>query len=544
MDYYSDKYTVKRVEAIVFELARGVEITLYKKDNTGYVKVSYWSGNNIESKAKFQHLKPALDFVVRKAPGGNVPKANQIKRSIANMFAGYEETESVYEFVTVHNLKYSEGIYEKEEEKYRTTSTDIDSKQLVRLFGQVDKALDGLVESFDFMDARSFTKKCQDMFRIIREKVDILQKKVRSSVQILNRLIYAYDQTDVLKRLINHPTAPHYDTERINLFRAELGKISEECKTVTEPPSVVMKAQDFFIRDVESLLYRLAPDNFPYPDNPHEFYYNLFDWFCRSLPREEAQETLRECELIKIIQYENVGKEARRAVFEAYFLDQQLLTREQIREAFELAEQDNLGPRRQEIIREWDLDVPVHKENKTIYADGQNVHASSVANTVKDSIRRLSQKHPNPMTIGQCFLDMIPNVSEKVLSLLLSYSEDTTQISDLSMTFGQVLCLVCTEIRALNDADIYKILSDEVIDGEGRCFTRKFSSILSSLAAISQEVSVTISESEQIGAIMANIRNKVESKIMSLEQGKAEATERLTELGISKEEQNKWVPYL
>jgi len=147
------------------------------------------------------------------------------------------------------------------------------------------------------------------------------------------------------------------------------------------------------------------------------------------------------------------------------------------------------------------------------------------------------------MTLDETFLTITPHLDEAVLSILRVSIEDTSEISDMYLSFSQVLCLVCTEIKALGDPDIYKILSDEIIRGKGKCFARRVSSIVSALSAISQEVSVTISDSQQISSIMVNIKEKIENG-MDIEKGIAEAVDRLTELNIPPEEQDKWIPYL
>jgi len=175
-----------------------------------------------------------------------------------------------------------------------------------------------------------------------------------------------------------------------------------------------------------------------------------------------------------------------------------------------------------------------------VYNNGQNVHFTSVNSSIVDSIKKLKKKHTNCLDVDQSMDMLLKHLGDREINLLFEYIGDDTVFSQAKMTYKEILCLVCSEIVSLNNYHICKILSDLLIDGEGKCFTGRISRLISSLAAISEEVEVRIASNQQIEAVVQNIISKI-VKGMNFEEGVKEARERLTELKIPEDEQKVWI---
>jgi hypothetical protein len=113
-------------------------------------------------------------------------------------------------------------------------------------------------------------------------------------------------------------------------------------------------------------------------------------------------------------------------------------------------------------------------DTKTIYNDTQNVHSSSIQQSIKDSIFNL-MKNYNDNDEYQYQLNIISNhiLTEKTKEALIEYSNSKEVHSIMNITFEELLKAVFIEIETLeqeNQKSILKILNQESLNPQ---FARK-----------------------------------------------------------------------
>jgi hypothetical protein len=143
-----------------------------------------------------------------------------------------------------------------------------------------------------------------------------------------------------------------------------------------------------------------------------------------------------------------------------------------------------------------------------IYNDTQNVHSSSIQQSIKESIYNLMSKIKEPLNYN--YLDDII-LTKQTKEILIEYSNDKTIHSILECTFNEILDSVFLEINTFNETiqkEIKKRINEEMEDGLCKCFTGRISRLVNSLSGYSDLVSIKISPSEEIGNIISNIKLK------------------------------------
>jgi len=149
----------------------------------------------------------------------------------------------------------------------------------------------------------------------------------------------------------------------------------------------------------------------------------------------------------------------------------------------------------------------------------QNVHNSQIQTSVKDSINRLTTRTDLDKYDKQVLLLIIQtnnNLTESSKSLLIEYSKNKNVHSLLLLTFSEVLWYVLqtinTDFNETEQKEIYKVLNQEIKDGEGLCFTGRLNRIVNCLNGFSPLVNIYIKDNEQIGNIIFLIKDKLEKE--------------------------------
>jgi hypothetical protein len=143
-----------------------------------------------------------------------------------------------------------------------------------------------------------------------------------------------------------------------------------------------------------------------------------------------------------------------------------------------------------------------------LYTDTQNVHSSSIQQSIKDSIYNLMKEVKNDNKINYLD-DNILSVQTK--EALIEYSKDNQIHTQLNCTFEEVLQAVLLEINKLqNDLqiEIKNRLNEEMEDGLCKCFTGRLSRLVNSLSGYSDKVSIKISSAEEIGNVISIIKDR------------------------------------
>jgi len=175
-----------------------------------------------------------------------------------------------------------------------------------------------------------------------------------------------------------------------------------------------------------------------------------------------------------------------------------------------------------------------------LYNDTQNVHSSSIQQSIKDSIYNLMKEVKDGNKINYLD-DSILSIQTK--EALIEYSKDNEIHSQLNCTFEEVLQAVLLEINNLSDdlqTEVKNRLNEEMEDGLCKCFTGRLSRLVNSLSGYSDKVSIKISSAEEIGNVISIMKDKYND----IEIVKIKVEKELLERGYEKEVIDEWLNYL
>jgi hypothetical protein len=155
----------------------------------------------------------------------------------------------------------------------------------------------------------------------------------------------------------------------------------------------------------------------------------------------------------------------------------------------------------------------IKNKNKQIYNihnDTQNVHSSSIQQSIKDSIFSLMKQLKGPYKYN--YLDD-SILTQQTKEQLTEYSNCTNIHTQLECTFEELLNAIFYEIHSFDlekQISAKKRINEEMLDGLCMCFTGRISRLVNSLSGLSEKVSIKISENEEISniIILANKKYK------------------------------------
>jgi hypothetical protein len=177
----------------------------------------------------------------------------------------------------------------------------------------------------------------------------------------------------------------------------------------------------------------------------------------------------------------------------------------------------------------------------TVYNDAQSVHNSSIQKSVYDSLYRILNDKPVDTKVLKNFIVSNEILSEECKRALIEYSDDLSVHSLLGVFFEETLDVVLSIIMRHKDKDeILKIMNQEMSDAMCMCFTGRLTRLLNTLNGFDPRVSITISDSEQIAAIVEIARKKTSDP----EEQRELVTRDLRERGYSKEIIEEWSSFI
>lgn len=149
-----------------------------------------------------------------------------------------------------------------------------------------------------------------------------------------------------------------------------------------------------------------------------------------------------------------------------------------------------------------------------LYRDGQNVHTSSIQESIKKSLISLFNDTYNvnkDTVIDHVVADRSINAKNK--QLLIGYINDEKEShSTLYCTFFDAFMKVYGRIIGCVDTgrrtELYKRLNEELDDGECKCFTGRLSRMVNVLDGFFDDIRIGISENEQISNVILVLRHK------------------------------------
>ncbi len=147
-----------------------------------------------------------------------------------------------------------------------------------------------------------------------------------------------------------------------------------------------------------------------------------------------------------------------------------------------------------------------------LYGDGQNVHASSIQASIKDSLLHLmndSYSASKDTVVAEIIES--PHVEKK--EILIGYINDEKEThSTLYCTFFDAFMKVWGRIVGCEDmekrAELFKRLNEELADGECKCFTGRLSRLVNVLNGFFDDINIQISDNEQIANVILALRRQ------------------------------------
>jgi hypothetical protein len=184
-----------------------------------------------------------------------------------------------------------------------------------------------------------------------------------------------------------------------------------------------------------------------------------------------------------------------------------------------------------------------NNKNKRLYSihdDTQNVHSSSIQQSIKDSIFNLLIQLKNYYNYN--YLDD-PILTQQTKKQLIEYSNCTDIHIQLKCTFEELLNAVFYEIHSFDSEkqiSAKKRINEEMLDSLNKCFTGRLSRLVNSLSGLSEKVSIKISNNEEISNIII-LANKKYKKIEEIiNYVKKELEEKLYDKSLIED----WLTYI
>ena len=175
-----------------------------------------------------------------------------------------------------------------------------------------------------------------------------------------------------------------------------------------------------------------------------------------------------------------------------------------------------------------------------LYKDGQNVHSSSIQQSIKQSIINLLQEIKEPLNYD--YLNDHLFTAETKMALT-EYCNDSSVHSELECTFDNVLNAVLLEVSKFSpemQIEIKKRINEEMADASCKCFTGRLSRIVNSLSGYSDKVIIKISSAEEIG----NIIMLMKSKYKSVDDIRNNVVKEMKGRGYTDDIIQEWIQYI
>ena len=189
--------------------------------------------------------------------------------------------------------------------------------------------------------------------------------------------------------------------------------------------------------------------------------------------------------------------------------------------------------------------VHVQENKNTIYNDAQNVHISSIQQSIKNSINNLMNAYvPKHIDYSLTYLDW-SKLTQQTKEIITEFMDCTDIHMILNITFKELFTAVVIEMNSLSldvQKEIHQRLNEEMQDANCHCFTGRISRLVNCLSGYSDKVKIQITESEEIGNIISVIMNK--RGIKTTDALKEEVTLALKERGYNDEIISMWLEHV
>jgi len=149
-----------------------------------------------------------------------------------------------------------------------------------------------------------------------------------------------------------------------------------------------------------------------------------------------------------------------------------------------------------------------NKTNQNIYSDNQSVHNYNIEFTTNKSVIDFISSYKCKETDVYELINEL-NIPINVKNILLNYCSDEYIHSKLQLKYKEILLPVLDFIKNnINKEELLKILYQEIQDSLGKCFQGRISRTINILNGYHECVNINISDNEQIGNLIINLRKK------------------------------------
>ena len=178
-----------------------------------------------------------------------------------------------------------------------------------------------------------------------------------------------------------------------------------------------------------------------------------------------------------------------------------------------------------------------HSANMTVYDNGQNVHDTHVQKSVSESVANL-MGDPRPAFTTSTISES--NLNKTTIRLLLKYCNDKSVHSVHQLTYFELLGYVWQRIeKSKEKGELFKILAEQVLDSKGQCFTGRFNRLLSVLVGFCPDITIAISDSSRISAIILAIKSRLDP--YDADAHRTMAHDELISAGYTEDEIRPWI---
>lgn len=181
------------------------------------------------------------------------------------------------------------------------------------------------------------------------------------------------------------------------------------------------------------------------------------------------------------------------------------------------------------------------KQLSIVYTNSQSVHDEHVQKSVcKSLISLLSDPKPQSTTDELLASISSMGVTKRAMRLLDTYCADKCIHSVHMITYEELLSYVWNRIlQSEHKIELVRILLQQVLESENKCFTGRFNRTLSTLVGFSPDIVIEISDASRIGAIILAIRDRIQPYDIAAHV--ATAAVELQEAGYTTDEIEPWL---
>jgi len=181
------------------------------------------------------------------------------------------------------------------------------------------------------------------------------------------------------------------------------------------------------------------------------------------------------------------------------------------------------------------------KNSQNIYNDKQSVHNHNIEFTTNKSVIDFISNYQCKQTDIDEILKGL-NISSSIKNILLNYCQDDYIHSKLQLKYTEILLPVLDFIKNSNHKEeLLQILHQEILDSEGKCFQGRISRTINILNGYSEFVNINISDNEQIGNLIINLKNKYSNDFTKL---KEQFILEMKERNYTDDIINEWINYI